>query len=341
MFSVAILLPLPWLADGSGDGSGSMALCDPGLPGSCGRGCWCGTEPIGEDEVPFCRACSEVDCAESRPALSAVLAECCFSLQHLRIADLVPACSRSDAKTASGARGLQEDAAAEGATTAEEEDRAVRFTITFVFYMLVLSSMGVIGALFHYLCKSAPDLTHPGQVDVLLCCPGLYLFQVFLLMAAVKAAEVYLDDMFRDAYDALPLVEPMRIVISLGGIVMVAKRRQANKVTRGCDCCCSFPFPAWSLLLLQAWSLVRLAGRFAEESDVVSSFGIVASVYFDTVFAVMWLKALQRQDGSVCCGPSTLFTEDNDVVGKATGVLPRDQPLEWPDPFAEEVAEVA
>eukprot|EP00927_Polykrikos_kofoidii_P031297 TRINITY_DN2693_c0_g1_i6.p1 TRINITY_DN2693_c0_g1~~TRINITY_DN2693_c0_g1_i6.p1 ORF type:complete len:194 (-),score=18.99 TRINITY_DN2693_c0_g1_i6:60-593(-) len=121
------------------------------------------------------------------------------------------------------------------------------------------------------------------------------------------------------------LLEIITVCTSPIGIVLLRQRIASRTVPRGCDCCCTCPFPAWSLLF-QVLDLVACIVNFLEGDigTVIVSLVWLVAIALDVAFGVMWIRGLSRQDGNICCHTSVLTkAEQVVVVGQpVTGEFP-------------------
>eukprot|EP00929_Paragymnodinium_shiwhaense_P038098 TRINITY_DN20192_c0_g1_i4.p1 TRINITY_DN20192_c0_g1~~TRINITY_DN20192_c0_g1_i4.p1 ORF type:complete len:188 (+),score=21.50 TRINITY_DN20192_c0_g1_i4:110-673(+) len=173
------------------------------------------------------------------------------------------------------------------------------------------------------------------EANPILCCtgsfPGSYTLVTFLfaltleMVAAVPVASLRL----------MRLLQFVSLCTAPLGIWALRKEQRVKNVPRGCDCCCTCPYPAWSLLLqLLDILLGLLSTAFAMEgfdtATIIFNLVNFVCVILDVVFSVLWLRALLDQDGDVCCGESKagaktpalvvgrpVMTQDENVV---TGV---------------------
>eukprot|EP00927_Polykrikos_kofoidii_P069764 TRINITY_DN6537_c0_g1_i1.p1 TRINITY_DN6537_c0_g1~~TRINITY_DN6537_c0_g1_i1.p1 ORF type:complete len:188 (-),score=28.34 TRINITY_DN6537_c0_g1_i1:163-726(-) len=162
----------------------------------------------------------------------------------------------------------------------------------------------------------ASPATANSQLDWLLCCTGSFPFGVIVIALPLYVFPVFLGasvSMFR-IVKIIRLLELVSFVTAPTGIIVLC-RRQSGLTPRGCVSCCSCPFPAWSLLA-QALDMITCIFSVAEGHPagiIIGLAGMVAAA-LDVTFGVMWLMALSKQDGDICCGGTVVSNQRQQVV---------------------------
>merc|ERR1711976_115526 len=82
-----------------------------------------------------------------------------------------------------------------------------------------------------------------------LCCVASFPFGAWVFSMAGSLMDTMVASASLRLFRLLRLVEPASIITAPIGIFLLFKLRKTSRVNRGCDCCCSCPFPAWSLLV--------------------------------------------------------------------------------------------
>lgn len=183
--------------------------------------------------------------------------------------------------------------------------------------VLILVFAAIAGVTVHLTCANEPAGGNwHGRCDPGLSCPGLFPFVVFCMRNFLGLVV----ELFWPEPPLLLLLTRMllwifqisHVITGTIGLVMLSKRIKANRVPRGCDCCCSFPFPAWSLFLVifDCWSIDILKVVIKEDwlYHLPLVFIALVSVLTEWRFAMAWLFALKAQDGDICCRASKVST---------------------------------
>eukprot|EP00927_Polykrikos_kofoidii_P031298 TRINITY_DN2693_c0_g1_i7.p1 TRINITY_DN2693_c0_g1~~TRINITY_DN2693_c0_g1_i7.p1 ORF type:complete len:174 (-),score=18.26 TRINITY_DN2693_c0_g1_i7:60-581(-) len=157
----------------------------------------------------------------------------------------------------------------------------------------------------------------------ILCFLGSLPFGVLCLSFPALVATFIIEDTMA-SISTLRLVrvlENVSFITAPVGIFLLRQRFASRTVPRGCDCCCTCPFPAWSLLFQALDIPASILGLL--EGSIFGLLRLVA-IALDVAFGVMWIRGLSRQDGNICCHTSVLTkAEQVVVVGQpVTGEFP-------------------
>eukprot|EP00929_Paragymnodinium_shiwhaense_P056239 TRINITY_DN28155_c0_g1_i1.p1 TRINITY_DN28155_c0_g1~~TRINITY_DN28155_c0_g1_i1.p1 ORF type:complete len:190 (+),score=27.45 TRINITY_DN28155_c0_g1_i1:128-697(+) len=145
------------------------------------------------------------------------------------------------------------------------------------------------------------------EANPILCCTGSYGGAVTLVLFFAELIAV----LFTRADGNFAVFRLVRL-LQLGslctaplGMIVLHGEKKRRRVPRGCDCCCSCPWPPWSLFfqLLDLFGIMEVVYDPGIET-IVGFLIILVCVILDIVFATMWLMALHKQDGDLCCGQS-------------------------------------
>eukprot|EP00929_Paragymnodinium_shiwhaense_P092933 TRINITY_DN52984_c0_g2_i1.p1 TRINITY_DN52984_c0_g2~~TRINITY_DN52984_c0_g2_i1.p1 ORF type:complete len:209 (+),score=28.64 TRINITY_DN52984_c0_g2_i1:80-706(+) len=150
--------------------------------------------------------------------------------------------------------------------------------------------------------------------DACLCCLGCFPFTVLVILGGGNFLSLLVGMQGEGGFQFLQVFvfcELVSVATGLLGINMVFKRKQEGRVPRGCDCCCPCAFPPWSLMaqLIDVGAIlfyISFALRKENEgSGLLLAFACIqfVAVLCDMTFGAVWLHALHKQDGDVCCAP--------------------------------------